>query len=62
MLLLCHSTSSLSWRTGEPEGWKKVNVIPVFSKGRKGDPEKYRPVSLTSIPGKVLTAHPGCHF
>lgn len=62
MLLLCHSTSSLSWRTGEPECWSKVNVIPVFNKGREEDPENCRPVSLTSVPGKVITTRPGCHF
>ncbi|KFP31241.1 RNA-directed DNA polymerase from mobile element jockey, partial [Colius striatus] len=44
-----------SWRTGKvPEDWRKANVTPVFKKGRKGDPRKYRPVRLTSIPGKVM--------
>ncbi|PKU48584.1 rna-directed dna polymerase from mobile element jockey- hypothetical protein [Limosa lapponica baueri] len=44
-----------SWRTGEvPEDWRKANVIPVFKKGKKEDPGNYRPVSLTSIPGKVM--------
>jgi len=44
-----------SWRTGEaPEDWRKASVTPIFQKGKKEDPGNYRPVSLTSIPGKVM--------
>ncbi|KFP12314.1 hypothetical protein Z169_05524, partial [Egretta garzetta] len=44
-----------SWRTGEvPDDWKIANVTPVFKKGKKEDPGNYRPVSLTSVPGKVM--------
>ena len=44
-----------SWRTGEvPKGWRKANVTPVFKKCKKEDPRNYRPVSLTSIPGKMM--------
>ncbi|KFV85885.1 hypothetical protein N308_03206, partial [Struthio camelus australis] len=44
-----------SWRSGEvPEDWKKANVTPVFQKGKKEEPGNDRPVSLTSIPGKVM--------
>ena len=37
-----------------PEDWRKANVTPVFKKGKKEHPVNYRPVSLTSIPGKVM--------
>ncbi|KFP33881.1 RNA-directed DNA polymerase from mobile element jockey, partial [Colius striatus] len=44
-----------SWRAGKvPEDWRKANVTPVCKKGRKDNPGNYRPVSLTSIPGKVM--------
>lgn len=37
-----------------PEDWKQANVTAIFRKGKKEDPVESRPVSLTSVPGKVL--------
>ncbi|KAK4822152.1 hypothetical protein QYF61_010413 [Mycteria americana] len=44
-----------SWLTGEvPVDWRLANVMPIYKKGRKEYPGNYRPVSLTSVPGKVM--------
>ena len=37
-----------------PNSWKEAEVVPIFKKGKRDDPGNYRPVSLTSICGKIM--------
>ncbi|KAK4826215.1 hypothetical protein QYF61_006159 [Mycteria americana] len=44
-----------SWLTGEvPDDWRLANVMPIYKKGWKEDLGNYKPVSLTSVPGKIM--------
>lgn len=44
-----------SLSSGElPSVWKEAAVTPIFKKGKKAVPANYRPVSMTSIPCKIL--------
>ncbi|XP_053910838.1 periphilin-1 isoform X4 [Cuculus canorus] len=44
-----------SWLTGEvPVDWKLADVVPIYKKRCREDAGNYRPVSLTSVPGKVM--------
>ncbi|GAB0176192.1 mitochondrial enolase superfamily member 1 [Grus japonensis] len=44
-----------SWLTGEvPVDCRIADVTPIHKKGQKEDPGNYRPVSMTSVLGKVM--------
>ena len=44
-----------SFNTGNiPKDWKRANVVPIFKSGNKQDVRNYRPISLTSVIGKIF--------
>ena len=46
---------NLSIRLGSvPQDWRDANVVPLFKKGSRSKAQNYRPVSLTSVVGKLL--------
>lgn len=46
---------NLSVQTSEiPQDWRDANVVSIFKKGGREKAENYRPISLTSVIGKLL--------
>ena len=37
-----------------PSDFKRANITPIFKKGSRSSPGNYRPVSITSVPCKIL--------
>jgi len=43
------------WESGVvPADWRLDNIIPFYKTGIREDPENYRQVNLTSLPGKIM--------
>ncbi|KFV39436.1 hypothetical protein N341_11612, partial [Tyto alba] len=43
------------WQPAEvPADWKRGNIAPIFKKGKEEDPGNNRPVSLISVPSKIM--------
>ena len=36
-----------------PKDWKRANIVPIYKGGSRENPMNYRPVSLTSVVGKM---------
>ncbi|KAK4831429.1 hypothetical protein QYF61_017560, partial [Mycteria americana] len=43
------------WRSGDTfSNWRKTNIVPIFRKSQKDDPGDCSPVSLMSVPRKIM--------
>ena len=52
--LLTHIYKASLHQCKLPYDWKTALVSPIYKKGSHKSPENYRPISLTSIPCKIL--------
>lgn len=44
-----------SWESGDvPVAWKLANIVSVYKKSKKEDPDNYRPVTPTSMLSKIM--------
>ena len=49
-----HKLVSVSLMQGRlPKDWKRANIVPIYKGGNRLNPLNYRPVSLTSVVGKM---------
>ncbi len=56
--IIAPSLTKLSISTGHfPKLWKEARVVPIPKSTAKKSPSGYRPISLVSIPGKLLEKH-----
>lgn len=53
-VLLCHCFQASLEQSLIPSEWKFGNVIPIYKSGNRDTPSNYRPISLTSIPCKIM--------
>ena len=49
-----HSLVKISLLQGKVlKDWKRANIVPIYKGGNREDPLNFRPVSLTSVVGKL---------
>jgi len=56
-VIVGHLSTICQWsgESGEvPENWKLAKVVLIFRQNKKEDPGNYRPVSLASVPDKIM--------
>ena len=54
MIPLCKISNKSIMEGRLPNEWKEAHITPIHKKGPKTSPGNYRPVSLTSVVGKLM--------